>query len=444
MKFGLLALVLAIVLPAGAASFSGTLKSSTDNYMQDLGEPTTTLVPYLSAELAGKHKFSKRLRTQWKLSVLSNLEAKSAGATEELPLNEQTFADIPEAYVERKWGSNKLRLGMNTVNWGVVDGYSPSNVINTSAYFHPLRTPKRGSPMVELESGGESLSVHGLYIPRQPRAVLPAANSRWLPQDVLVNLSTALPAIRLPDRLDYTFGSEFELEGDGAKARDHNYGARLQSHVGSWDFQLTHFDGASPFPKIRPTLVINSVGNEFVADPAIRLDPVTYRVRNSGAGITYAGENWIYRLEGAYTHVESMGYKENSVGFGLYPWSWTAVAGVETNFDIGRNSLTVLAQYYHSEVPIPADNYISSSYRLFDRTGVFGLRYPMSDKLMLSGSAMIETKTHGLFWTAGFEQKLKDALKWGLSWRDFSAQEDGLLKTFDKNDHVTLDLAYFF
>jgi len=434
----------ALSLSVWSASFSGSIKSSTDNYTQNLGAPTETLIPHLSGELSGKHKFSKRLRTQWKFTGWSNLEAEPSGATEEIPFNEQVFADIPEGYIERKWGNSKFRAGMNTVNWGVVDVYSPSNVVNTSAYFHPMRTPKRGSPMAELQTGGEALSLHALYIPRQQRAILPATNSRWLPRDVLVNLNSALPAVVLPEQLDYTFGDEIELEGDGAKARDHNYGAKLHSHLGSWDFQLTHFDGASPFPKLRPLLTINTVGNEFVADPAIRLDPVTYRIRNSGAGITYAGESWIYRLEGAYTHVESMGFKEDSGGFGLHPWCWTAVGGIETNVNAGAKTLTVIAQYYYTEIPIPADNYISSSFRLFDRTGVLGLRLPWNDKISFSASALLETKTNGLFWTAGFEQKIQDALKWGLGWRDFSAQDAGLIKTFDKNDHVTLDLAYFF
>jgi hypothetical protein len=45
---------------------------------------------------------------------------------------------------------------------------------------------------------------------------------------------------------------------------------------------------------------------------------------------------------------------------------------------------------------------------------------------------------------AGFEQKLSDVLRWGIGWRDFSAEADGLLKTYDKNDHANLEMVYFF
>lgn len=364
--------------------------------------------------------------------AMGNFEAEAEGNTQSIPFNEALFVDLPEAFVERKWGSNKLRIGMDTVNWGVVDGYSPSNVMNTSGYFHPLRMPKRGSPMVEAAVGGEAIGVDLLYIPYQPRAILPSTDSRWLPRDVLVNLSSSLPTVGLPDRLEYTYGNEIDWQN-----RRNNWGARLRSHIGSWDLQATHFVGASPFPKIRPTLILNTVGNEFVAQSPIRLDVVTYKIRNTGVGITHAGEKVIFRAEGAYTEVTSSGY-------GLQPWSWTAVGGVETNFDIGSRTVALIANYYYGESPVKADNYISSSYRLFDRTVTFGTRWPMSDEWTWLATALYESNTKAWFWTAGFENKLSDAFKWGLTWRDFSAAENGLIKTFEKNDHLTLDLAYYF
>jgi hypothetical protein len=422
------------------AGVSGSLRSSTDQYAQSLGEPTETLIPYGQLEIASKHKFTKRVRTQWKLFAMGNFEAEGEGSTEKAPFNEQAFVDLPEAYLEGKFGLFKLRAGMNTVNWGVVDGYSPSNVVNTSAYFHPLRSPKRGSPMVETQIGGESLAVHALYIPIQPRAILPATDSRWLPREFLFNLNTALSIVRLADPMEYSYGPEIEL----SKARQNNFGGKLSSHLGSFDFQITHFDGASPFPKIRPSMVFNfnNATQEWEGASPARLDPVTYRSRTTGAGATYAGENWIYRLEGAYTHVTAK--EQELFTYGLNRYSWTAVAGAETNFEFGRSTMTVLAQYYHSEFPTKADNQLSSSFRLFDRTAVLGVRWPFRENWTANVTGLYETQGGGLFWTAGFEQKLKDALKWGLGWRDFSAREDGLIKTFDKNDHANLDVTYFF
>lgn len=421
-----------------AAAVSGSLKSSTDQYAQSLGAPTETLIPYGVLDLNSKYKFTKKTRLQWKLVAIGNFTAKSEGATEEMPFNEQAFVDLPEGYLETKIGQTKLRAGMNTVNWGVVDGYSPSNVVNTSAYFHPLRTPKRGSPMVEAQLGGEDLALHALYIPYQPRAILPATNSRWLPRDVLANIGGTSSTIYLPNPIEYAYDSEVQLD----RARRDNYGAKLSSHMGSFDFQVTHFDGASPFPKIKIIASAHNVGSDIYADSPVHLEPVSYRQRTTGAGATYAGEEWIFRFESAYTHV--LADKNERSGYGLHRYSWTSVAGAETNFNFGRSTLTVLGQYYHSEIPGKADNQLASSFRLFDRTAVLGVRWPFRENWTLNATSLFETQTDGLFWTAGIENKIKDVFKWGLGWRDFSAQDNGLLKTFDKNDHACLDVTYFF
>jgi hypothetical protein len=350
-----------------------------------------------------------------------------------MPFNEKLFADLPEAFIEVKSGSQKLRAGMNTVNWGVVDGYSPSNVLNTSAYFSPLRTYRRGSPMVEWQTGGEAFALHAVYIPRQPRAILPETNSRWLPRDVLLNTYSAFPQLDLPEVPEYTYLGEHELD----HARTHNYGLKISSHVGSVDLQVTHIDGASPFPKVVPRPEIFSGANNFYLANPIALIPISYRTRTTGGGLTYAREKWIYRLESAYQHTIS----DNA---NLQPYSWTSAAGVETNFEMGSSALTVIAQYYYTQNPQSADNQISSSYRLFDRTGALALRWPVNDNWTFSASSLYETKSKGLFWTANLEEKLSENMKFGLGWRDFSAANPGLIKTYEKNDHVTLDLSYFF
>jgi hypothetical protein len=126
------------------------------------------------------------------------------------------------------------------------------------------------------------------------------------------------------------------------------------------------------------------------------------------------------------------------------PWSWSNVVAAESNIKIGTKTVTALAQFYYTQNPTAADNFVSSSFRLFDRTYLLGLRFPYSDALLISASALYETHTQGWFWSAGFESSLTDTLKWALTWRDFSAERQGLLKTFDRNDHVTLDLNYYF
>jgi hypothetical protein len=57
---------------------------------------------------------------------------------------------------------------------------------------------------------------------------------------------------------------------------------------------------------------------------------------------------------------------------------------------------------------------------------------------------MLDTENQGLFVMAGFTRKLSDALAWSLGWRDFSGGSDGLIKTYEHNDHASMDLIYYF
>ncbi len=410
------------------ASFSGTFKSSSDFYSAHLGEPTDDVVPYLILDVNGKYKLNKKLRFQWRGYGLSNPESKSAP--------ENFYGDLPEAFLEWKAASEfRVRAGMNTVNWGVVDVSSPSDVVNPSAFFHPLRTLKRGAPMLELDWDKESIGLHAIYIPRQQHPLMPSKDSRWLPRTLLVNLDSAYGRVVLPEFLEYEYLGDKVLD----HALDHNAGLRMSSHLGRVDLFLMHFEGAAPQPKIRPRLVINTSSGKNVAASPVGLRPVIYRVRTSSIGAVWALENWILRFESAYQHTVSQ-----DPLYQLQPWSWSNVAAAETNVNLGKSTMTVLGQFYYTQNPQAADNLISSSYRLFDRTGVLGFRWPATDTLLLTGSILFETKTRGIFWMAGFEQKLSDSLRWGLGWRDFSAAEDGLIKTFDKNDHANLDLTYYF
>lgn len=425
LKSAIFILVFMVAAKARAASFDGSLRSTTDIYQYHLGETTDDVVPYLQANLNGKHKFTKTWRTQWRLMALGNLESKGSP--------ENFYADIPEAFIEKKFNFGlKLRGGMNTFNWGVVDVSAPSDTVNPSVLFHPLRTFKRGAPMLQAILGDEALSFEGIYIPYQQRPLLPSEDSRWLPRKFLLNIETIYGKIGIPPFLEY----EFKDPETHDHAINNNYGGKLSSHIGSFDFQATYFRGLAPSPKLKPTITIDTLNGIEARSPVV-LTPVHYLVETTGAGLVWAREKWIWRLESAY---------QNTITTdpAVSPWSWASVLAVETGIDVGSRTVTVLAQYYYTENPQAPDNLISSSYRLFDRTGVLGGRFAYSDELTFIATALYETKTRGLYWSAGFDHKWTDHLKWGLAWRDFSAERDGILKTYDRNDHATLDLTYYF
>lgn len=430
----LLCVFLALAAPlASAGPINGQLKSTTDDYPYNLGPPTSDLIPYVSLQFEQKVKFSHTLHLQWKAFALTNTASKYPP--------ENFYGDIPELYLEKKWGESKWRIGLNTVNWAVVDVNSPSDTVNTIAMFHPLRQMKEGAPMVEGLIGPEAFNLDLIYIPVQRRPLLPSKDSRWLPRDFLVNVPSyqGISKIDIPQRLDYEFNHAQDLSG----SLQNNYGAKLASHLGSLDTQITYFEGAAPTPKILPTInaTFGNTPDELIAMSPIYLTPITYRVRTTGFGFAWAAlDNLIIRGESAYQSTVSQ-YQVSGV---LQPWSWSNVLALETNVSIGSSTLTILGQYYYAKNPQAADNFLASSYRLFDNAAILGGRLAYSDTLTVNLSALYEPDTKGVFAQGGFDEKLSDHLSWGLSYHEFAAQKDSLLKTFEKNSHGTLDMIYYF
>ena len=156
-----------------AATPSGQLKASVDHYPSFSQEDETSIIPYLSLEIGDKYKLSQKTRFQFRGTLLGNLESK------EQP--EQIYADLPEAVFEWRLPGLRLRAGMNIINWGVVDINSPSDVVNPVAMFHPLRSYKRGAPMLEFDWSSDTFGVHAIYIPVQQRPLMPSIDSPWLP-----------------------------------------------------------------------------------------------------------------------------------------------------------------------------------------------------------------------------------------------------------------------
>ncbi|NJL25986.1 MAG: hypothetical protein HC902_13015, partial [Calothrix sp. SM1_5_4] len=105
---------------------------------------------------------------------------------------------------------------------------------------------------------GTSYGLHALYIPRQQSPLLPSADSRWLPRQELLNTSPENPRIVVPAAYEYEYRSEIALD----HALDHNWGLRLKARSGPLAVQLTHFDGASPYPKTRPSIEVSGPSGE--------------------------------------------------------------------------------------------------------------------------------------------------------------------------------------
>ncbi len=426
--------LLALVSPP-AFAWEGNLRSYTEYFPYDYGPPTTTLVPRLGIELGDVEKFSRTYRFSFKGNFQTNLETKYAP--------ENYFGDISEAYLEMKKSAFKLRLGYNTFNWGVLDVFSPMDVVNQRVFFDPMNTTKRGSPMVDLEWSPTGWAFSAVYIPWQTKAAVPSNDSRWYPRSTIQNYQTPAGTALLPDQVKYNIEPYIDVD----HALYDNYGMNIVKRWASLDLHLMYFEGAAPTPSFNLDLpnMAFTVVNLDPANPVIQVDgpvslnPIFYRLRTTGFGFSSTLGGVIVRGETVYqSAVTDPGAMDYSA------WAWQSGLGVEKNWEIGSYTVTQIIQYYHGQLPHSSDNLPTSGFRLFDDAALMGVRWGISDESFIYASALYNFPQEGLFWMLGYQAKLTDSLQWDISWRDISAVNQGLLKTYDNNDHAALELVYFF
>lgn len=272
------------VFVAQAAEFewSGELRGEGQLSVEKLSSPTRQFDGLLQGIVEMDIKYNRRSRMHFKPNLRSNL------STQQKP--ETLFLNMQEAYWEIKLESTKLKLGSNTYNWGILDGYSTMDVTNGRVLFNPLSSEKRGAPGVHLSHDFESLQIQALYIPQQARTLFPSTDSRWLPREVLVNASTADQTVLLPPTFRYYYPGYQDLQ----KSLDNNYGLKLDSRFSDFDVSLMYFEGTSITPQTRVLFaadVISINPDVLQARSDIGLIPVYYKQRVVGSSLTWTHEN---------------------------------------------------------------------------------------------------------------------------------------------------------
>lgn len=423
--------ILIVLWTSAGFAFEGQLRSLTEYYPTDIGKPTKTLIPRIELDLQHLEKFKKSLRWSVKAQVQTNTVAT------ELP--ETLYADPNEAYVEYRHRKLKLRAGYNTLNWGTLDIYSPLDVVNQRQYFYPLAPQKRGSPMLEMNWSPPSWNMSLIYIPWQTRPSLPSRDSRWYPRQLLLNLQTSQGQIVPPQTLEYDIGDPVERD----RAMSNNYGMNLEKQIGDFDFKFVYFEGAGA-----PSMLLDKQTDSQVIslDPYITqvknpvyLHPLYYRQRTTGGGIALKTDALIVRAESSY---QSSISAPNGDAFS--DWQWQHAIGLEKTSEVLGNNVTGILNYYYGQYPQASSNIPTDTFRLWDNTLVAGLRWALTDDKLFYGSFMYNFVQLGSFFVVGYQNKFADRLRMDISWRQLGANKDGLLKTFERNQHAILELTYFF
>ena len=422
---------------AGASerlSFNGKIQSSSFQFIEHVGKQLDQYIQIANIKLESQYKFTNSLRLKFNPYGRFNFSTNSD--------LEKEFIDLPEAYLEFRQYPARIRIGNNTYNWGVLDGYSPVDVLNQSAYFHPLNPTKLGTLGADLQYEHHLFQLNLVFIPKQRKALFPGEDSRWLPQDFITNVDSGDTLIELPSSPSYYYVHAKELD----RALHNNFGAKMSFRTGNWDIHLNYFEGSNFTPEMNVLVTadateITSGGKQVIqAQENIGIQPEYFRTRMSGASLVWAPEDIILRFETAYfDSITSLEQNPN-----ISPWFWQNGIAIETNFALGRSTLTLLIQGYFSKNPTLSDNLASSSARVFDEAGLIGLRWAPSDSTTVFGSGMYDFKSKGYFTLAGASVSLAEDLKSELIYMSIGGDEQTLMGTYRRNDQVTLNLDYFF
>jgi hypothetical protein len=404
----------------------GDLGLASTEYFDPLG-PTNTTLETVRGSFEYTAKYGKRFK----------IEINPIGQAD--PLNhsptERYWADIPAAYGQYQHNGWTMQLGFNTYHWGDTDGYNPLDIVSSRRLQDPLNAEKLGAFSSSISKDFGWLNLEAIYIPWQRATILPGDNSRWLPREVFTTTSigngSQSATLNLPPNLDYSIADPRELNG----ALENNIGLRAQFKdiVTGLDGSLEFFDGAATTPAIDviasgtvttllPSIVIQ-------ADPAVTLVPVYYRQIVYGSSLVYANFGMIFRGEVAFTRLLSDGAD-------LLGDSDEYVLGVEKSVTIGTQELTLIVQGTAARHSQPVNDSTVSLSRIFDRAGIFGLRYPISEKISFLGSVLLDTESHGQVEHVEASYKVTDAWKLGLAGDALSGAESTPIGTYRKNGRI--------
>lgn len=410
----------------GAVDFehSGNLSFETHQYLEEISPTTRTYDTIFKLEPEFSLKGAKDT-LKFSPSLRSNPASQQS--------REQFFFNPKEAYWQFKDYPLRTRLGFNTYAWGIIDGFSPLDLMQTRSYIDPINSEKLGAPTVDVKYESFSWSLHALYFIHQDLSVLPAIDNRWLPRRLLVNSAVGGFNFRLPSNFNYAYQDDLVLD----KAQKHNFAVKFEKRFSALDVSLVHFEGISPLPQFQ----IFATGTPSVTEPntvnvddLVQLRPIHYRQRISGGNIAWSLSGLVLRIESAYTHVITRSP--------LLPlWNFQSALSLEKQFSIGSKSLALLATGYKGDSSLESNNLLSSGTRLFDESGALGFRLSFSTSTSFLGGVLYDFKNDSYFMNASFSTKILDSLNLVLRYDGIVGQEDTLIGSYNRNSRAILQLA---
>jgi hypothetical protein len=344
----------------------------------------------------------------------------------------QVVFDPRSAYFDLTFSQNWFRVGYMTLKWEGTDGLNPMDIASMKDWGDPLNSQSRASAAVAYGRSGESYDFEVAFIPEQTPALLPGEKSAWLPRRATFPLRTDEFELLLPDEVNYRYAERTELDD----ARKNNVAARIQVRGSYGDAAVAFYDGLADTPAIVPTLDVVPIQVNpkqiFRLLNPVELRPIEYRVNTYAGFYSLPLGQWIFRVAARYD--APIGDNPD-----IPSWSQNAVAGLERSFDIGKNTVTFILQ--GAWVRVPESPSLLSVRDIFNRTVLFGMRYPVGEDWSFLLGGFRSTRDDSYFVKLDASYRLSENWKVMGALESLDGPDESLLGVYGRNDRVMLGLS---
>jgi hypothetical protein len=315
--------------------------------------------------------------------------------------SERTHFDIRELnylWLTDRW---ELRIGINTVFWGVTEFYHLVDIINQTDGVEAIDgEDKLGQPMIHLSMPGDWGTVDLFIMP-------------WFRERTFVGRAGRL-RINPPVAGDQTVYEH----ADGQHHLD--LALRYSHYIGIMDFGIYHFTGTGREPALLPGL--NAQGL-----PAII--PFYQQIDQTGIDLQLVAGQWLWKLEGIYRSGQGPDFFATTGGF-----EYTFVGAAGSAMDVG-----ILGEFAYDERGAAATT-------PFNNDVMAGLRLAVND---VASTEMLAGVIHDLdnssrIFTLEASRRFGDRWKGVVETYWFSLQPEDILYSLRDDDYISLELAYYF
>ena len=318
--------------------------------------------------------------------------------------DERTHFDVREALFSMYLDNWEIRAGIGKVFWGQTESIHLVDIVNQTDFVESIDAEEKlGQPMLDVRYLLETGYISAYVLPYFRERTFPGSDGR----------------LRGPLLID-TDNPLFESEDEDNNV---DFAFRWQQSIGDLEIGLSYFDGTDRLPDFRPEL------NEENGDISLR--PFYPQLRQVGIDALYVLGGFLWKLEALQGERLDEDFSAAVVGF-----EYTIVDAFDSGYDLG-----VLSEYQYDE---REDN----PYIFGQNDVMFGARLNFND---FAGSEILIGFVQDLDESSSYSGLIEASTRlnanWTLEFNGYffsSDSTDDPLFFIRKDDHISLELAYYF